>query len=369
MHITGVRVEHVVIPMLRPTRSSAAVRRSREYIIAVVDTSEGIHGVGYTFTLTDGENVKQSIVRVLTPLIAGQDPLMSERLWSQMYRITLYEGRKGVMMRAMSALDIALWDIRGKVAGLPLYKLLGGFRDRIPCYASAGYYYDDDPHYERLVEEVRQSVRDGFTAVKMKVGGAPTAVDRERVRAVREAIGQDTLLMVDATNAWHAAKDAIRLARQIEEFDIYFLEEPLLPDNLPGLQAIGRAIDIPVAVGEIEGGRWGFRDIIVAQAADIIQPDVMAVGGISEWMKIAAIAETWQVPIIPHRAAEIHAHLAAAVPMARMVEYYAPAADYVGVDRVLKHGLRMEKGHIVVPDIPGVGLEIDWDALAGFLVP
>lgn len=354
MKIAAVRSVPISIPLAVPTAFSTRLITAREFAVVRIETDEGIAGVGYAY----GSSLIHNVIETsLTPLLIGQDALAVERLWERMFRDTLLLGRQGVVMRAISAVDIALWDIVGKAAGQPLYKLLGGYRDEVPAYASGGYYREGKGLRE-LAAEFERYVERGFRAVKMKVGGSPKD-DIERVRAVRDAIGPDVSLAVDANNAFPDAASAIRWARGVEKYDIWWFEEPVMPDNLAAGREIAAAIDIPVATGELEGNRYSFRNILEEKAADILQPDVGVVGGISEWLKVAHMAAAWDLAIAPHWFWDVHAHLVAATANSIIVEYFYLDEDVFNTDRIMKAPMVPVDGKLHLPQKPGLGIEID----------
>src|SRR5262249_42010565 len=210
----------------------------------------------------------------------------------------------------ISAVDIALWDLLGKTTGLPLYRLLGGSRDTVPAYASGGYYRDEDP-IQAITAEMERYVGLGFRDVKMKVGGAALEVDVARVRAARDVIGPLGRLALDANNAYRTLPEALRAARAFQPYDPWWFEEPLSPDNAAGHAELARQIETPVATGEIHQTRWDFRDLIERKSAAILQPDAGVLGGVSEWLKVAHAAATFDLPVAPHWHADLHIHLAA----------------------------------------------------------
>src|SRR5215211_2249011 len=286
MKITAVRTATLRVPIERPTKIATRVLGGRDYVLAWIETDEGVTGVGYTYAGTLGGRVVQACIDdALGPLLDGEDPLAIERLWARMFQETLLIGRRGAMLRAISCVDIGLWDLVGKALGQPLYKLLGGFRDSVPAYASGGYYREGDPLAYVEIELSRYKEL-GFHDFKIKVGGAPFEIDVERVRVARETIGPKARLGLDANNAWSTPTEALRFARAVERYDPWWLEEPLRPDDVAGHAEIARVLEIPVATGEIHATRWDFRDLIASKAADILQPDAGVLGGVSEWLKV-----------------------------------------------------------------------------------
>lgn len=360
MKITAVEARTVVIPLDQPVRMAGLTVSERDFTLVRIEAEGCATGVGYT--LSRGADVAAVVERHLAPLLVGEDALLTERLWERMYRGTLFLGRKGLLMRALSAVDIALWDLKGKAAGMPLYQLLGGYRNRLPAFVAGGYYREGQGPRE-LAAEIRSYVDAGFSAVKLMVGAATPDEDEARTAAAREAAGPNVKLMVDVNGGWREVKPALRLARRLEEYDLEFIEEPFPPDQLPAMADFRAAVGTPVAVGEFESGRWAFREMLERRAADILRPDATLVGGISEWLKVAALAAAWDVPLVPHYFPDVHAHLAAAVPPAAMVEVMVPPYDTVQFNRLLRNPLRIAGGCVEVPDRPGLGLEIDWEVV------
>ena len=239
--IRSVVATAVAVPLSVPTRIATREVLAREFVLVEVTTDDGIVGVGYTYTGTTGGKLCATLINdYFAPRLAGEDALAPERVWAMLFQEHLLIGRRGFLLRALSALDIALWDVMGKVAGLPLYRLLGGFRDAVPAYASGGYYRAGDP-LENIEREFARYVGMGFSDFKIKVGGAPLDVDAERVRVAREMIGPRARLGLDANNAWRMPSEALRFARRVEQYEPWWLEEPLLPDDIEGHAQIGRA--------------------------------------------------------------------------------------------------------------------------------
>lgn len=363
MKITGVRTATVSIPLREPTRISTRLILGREFVLCWIDTDEGVTGLGYTY---GGRLIQAAIDFNLAGLLVGQDPEATERLWSSMFQETLLLGRRGAVLRAIGALDIALWDLKGKLANRPLFKLLGGYRDEVPAYASGGY-YRQGRGLDDMRREMERYLALGFEAVKIKVGGAPLDEDVARVKAARQVIGPGVKLALDANNAWREPAEAIKAARAFEPYDIWWLEEPLPPDNIPGHAAIAAALEMPVATGEIEATRWGFRDLITMRGADILQPDACVLGGVSEWIKVANTAASFDLPVAPHWNHDIHVHLMGAVANGLTLEYFLLDEDIYNFERIVAEPL--EPGaRIRIPDRPGVGLVLDAAAVERYRV-
>jgi L-alanine-DL-glutamate epimerase-like enolase superfamily enzyme len=322
--------------------------------------------------------------------LRGEDPRDIERLWEQTHQRAYKHGRGGILLAAMSGIDIALWDIRGKLTGLPLWRLLGGYRRRVPAYASGGYYAEGKGIRE-LCEEMRTCTQHGFRAVKMKVGrnsgieGSPLramahrglcevslAEDLARVRAVRETLGPDIRLMVDVNGAWDVPT-AVKMGRTMEPLDLYWYEEPVCPDDLVGSAEVARKVAIPVAGYETcTYGKMGFRDYIAAQAIQFVQPDVCWAGGLTEALKIAHLAQTWHLPLAPHIhgsavAVAAAVHLLGALPNGSLAEMVFPAHPLMA-DLVRDPLIVDQTGHIELTERPGLGLELDPQAVATYRV-
>jgi D-arabinonate dehydratase len=357
--ITDVRSATVAIPVQRPTAISTRVLAVREFVLTWVETDAGVEGLGYTYAGTVGGRVVQAgIDTVLKDVVVGEDPRYTERLWDRMFKLSLLVGRRGGMLRSIAAIDLALWDALGKLHGEPLYRLLGAFRDEVPAYASGGYYRPDLDPLAEIEGELGRYVERGFVDFKIKVGGRSIAEDAARVRRAREVIGPSARLALDANNAYNDVATAIRAAEAFAPYDVWWFEEPTYPDSLPNSARIAAAVSMPVATGEIEATRWGFRDIIAADAAQILQPDAVVLGGISEWMKVAHLAAVHDFPVAPHWNANVHAHLVAAVPNGLTVEYFHLDEDIYNFERLIdpENRLVVTNGTIRVPDRPGIGV-------------
>ena len=246
--------------------------------------------------------------------------------------------------------------------------LLGLSRDRIPAYVSvsSGYYIDGE-RVADLLADVRMHVDAGFSAIKIKVGGIDLDEDEERLAAIRTEFGSDVVLMADANNAWKNVKDAIDPVRRFETHNIYWLEEPLHPDDVEGHARLTSHIDTRIATGEIEATRWGFRPLIEQQAADVLQPDAAVAGGVSEWQKIANAAAMWDLPVAPHWFADLHVHCCCAAPNASWLEYFGDSR-VLNIMKLFRTQLKVKEGEAFLPFEPGLGIELDSDAVDRFSV-
>jgi L-alanine-DL-glutamate epimerase-like enolase superfamily enzyme len=329
-----------------------------------IETDEGVTGVGLGSGIQDAPKVGLAILDHLKQVLIGRDPLDIERHWHEMWRPKLV-GRRGITTRVISGVDIALWDLKAKFAGMPLYKLLGGFSNSVDTYIAGGY-YEEGKGLRELALEMERNVELGATAVKMKIGAVPINEDVERVRTAREAVGPDVRIMVDANNAYRHYQ-AIEFARKAEKYDLFWFEEPVEPDDYIGQREITRATSVPVAAGENEYTRYGFRDMINHRAVDILQPDALILGGVTEFMKVAALAQANDLDIAPHGSQYIHIHLVAAIPNGLILEYYRDSVDPMH-GKIYRDELELKDGRVYAPDRPGLGLELNREALAEYRV-
>jgi len=359
--ITGVKVWVTRVPLACAVGISKKLIGARDHTIVNIETDEGITGLGYTWGYQSSLVTGECIARILAPLIINQDPLDTETLWDQMFNTTTAVGRKGLLVRAISAVDIALWDIKGKKTKLPLYKLLGGSQRGIPVYASGGYYRENNS-LEGLADEMKRYVEKGYGAVKMKIGGTSLRNDVERVRLVRETIGEHISLMLDANGAWHDSFSALAACHAYEEFSPCWIEEPLPPDQYLASAKVAAATDIPIAGGEQEYTRWGFTQLIQSNAVDIIQPNATVAGGITEWMKISSLASSLGATLAPHANPYIHVHLAAAFSNAMIIEYFEPREKIKVIGELMENLVEPSGGVIHPPEKPGLGITLNEEA-------
>jgi L-alanine-DL-glutamate epimerase-like enolase superfamily enzyme len=328
------------------------------FTVVRITTDQGLEGIGLTYHEVGGEATRSLILNNIAPRIMGRDPLETEVIWNELFHYLRGVGRKGLTFAALSAVDLALWDLKGKIVDLPLYRLMGGNRTRVPVYASGGWTSYSD---EALVAEMQDMVAQGYTHIKFKVGveGATNLRrDAVRVRKVRDAVGPDVKLLLDANNCWDAAT-AVKFANTVRECDIFLFEEPVLADDIPGLARFKRGTDIPLATGEHEYTRYGARDLILAEAADIVQLDGARAGGYTEMVKIAALTQAWNLKFAPHAMEHMHLHLVSATPNALLLERLRLFEDITA--HVFKDAPMPVDGHITIPDLPGHGLTLDMD--------
>lgn len=330
------------------------------YAVTIVSSDNGLQGLGITYHEVGGEAVKEFILKTLRPVLLGRNPLENEVLWEECFHYVRGVGRKGLAFCAYSAIDIALWDLKGKMAGLPLYRMLGGVKRKIPIYASGGW---ASYSIDELVDEVKEMVRRGYKYVKVKAGvngGKSPNEDVRRIRAVRDAIGPEIGLMVDANNVWHSGP-AIQVANRLRELDLVFLEEPVFADDIPGLAEFKRGTDIPLATGEHEYTKFGVRDLLLARAADYVQCDAVRCGGYTESLKIIGMTQAWNVFYAPHCMEYMHMNLMSAAPNAAFLERLLIFEELS--DMVFVNPPQPKDGYLELPDKPGLGLELNMDVL------
>ncbi len=317
-----------------------------------------------------------AIVEAMRSLLVGQNPLDGERLWLTLYSQFRDQGQRGLALTALSGIDIALWDIRGKRLQAPVHVLLGGaFRSHVRAYATGGFRRLHGDRPTMTAAETAGYVREGFSAVKIKIG-YDVADDLATIRAVREAIGPRTALMIDANHGYDLIQ-ATQLGRAVADLDIGWFEEPVVPEDLDGYRELRRSQPIPVAGGETWFTRWGFRDVFTRRAVDIAQPDVCAAGGLSEACKIAHMAAAFGVRLVPHvwgtgvALAAALQYLAVLPPSPPRHEPLEPMLEFDRTDNpyrqaVLRSPIEHEQGRVAVPQGVGLGIEIDREALVRF---
>jgi L-alanine-DL-glutamate epimerase-like enolase superfamily enzyme len=330
------------------------------YIVARIETDEGIEGLGYTMMVggNGASSVRAYLQDNLVPGLIGEDPLQIGKLWHKMYDADRGIRKKGIPMYAVSAIDIGLWDILGKSLGRPLWQLWGGVTDRVPIYGGGGFL---SYSIEDIVKEAEATFAIGSRYYKMKVGLPDVMENVKRVAALRKAVGDDVKLLVDANQRLDVHTN-VRLANLIEPYDIFWYEEPVYADNIAQCAEVARRINIPVATGENEYTRYGFRDLVEQKAASILNPDIMRCGGYSEMIKISHLAAAYDIGIAPHIAPELSIHVLASIPNALLVEWPITRTPIWREDPVL------EGGAMLVPNRPGHGMEFSEEALAKFLV-
>ena len=363
MKITDVNAACYRIPLAVPLTDATHGRHDHYDLVTVeVATTGGHTGLGYTYTVhAGGAAILALIERDLAPLLLGADAGGIEALWRSMWRWTHYVGRGGIAAFAISAVDIALWDLRGSMRQEPLWRLLGAQSAKpVPAYVGG---IDLLLPLDELLEQTRAALGSGFRAIKMKVGRDVLGEDLDRVAAVRELAGADTALMVDANMRW-SVDEAVAAARELARFGVYWLEEPIEPDDYTGHRRVAEQGGLPLAAGENLRTLSEFSHLIGTGGVAFPEPDVSNIGGISAWMKVADLAGVHGLPVTSHGVHELHVHLLAAVPNASFLEVHGFATE-----RFVRQPPRLECGAALPPDRPGHGVELDRSALEPFRHP
>jgi L-alanine-DL-glutamate epimerase-like enolase superfamily enzyme len=350
MKIQKVQSRIVAVPADEPLAGGPAAPGTREFVAVTVTTQDGIEGIGVTFFGGALTRALKEAVDAFGALIVGEDPLRIDAITAKIQAAAGTAGPGGVFSLALSAIDIALWDIKGKALNLPVATLLGARRDRVPAYAS-GALMRTFPlaHLPKAAETL---VKRGFTQMKTQaalLGDATPEREVERIKVIREAIGPDVALMCDINQRW-TVDQAVSIGRRFEEFHLAWLEDVTAPDDYKGLAHVTEQLEMPVAGGEYVYGIVPFRHMLEARSVDIAMIDLFRVGGITAWMKVAGMAEAFNVPVVSHLIPEIHVHLIAAAPNGRVVEYMPWTM------RLFENPPLPERGMMTVPQDPGLGL-------------
>ena len=363
MNIDSIQVDHFEIP-LPAVLSDSTHGKIRHFgvVTAQVRTVGGAEGLGYTYVVgkTGGAAIATLIEKDLAPMLAGSDPRRVEQLWEKMWWRLHYVGRGGIAVFAISAVDVALWDLKAKLASEPLWRLLGGHSGKARVYAGG---IDLDFSLDELAEQTKRNLERGFRAIKMKVGRERLAEDVERVAAMREFLGPEIPLLVDANMRW-SVEQAIRASKAFAEHDVYWLEEPTIPDDIQGHARIARDGALPIATGENLHSIYEFQKMIAGGGISFPEPDLSNLGGVTAWMKVAHLAEAYNLPVTTHGVHDLHVHLLAAVPNASFLE-----AHGFGLEAFIRHPLEIDEGVVTAPERAGHGIEFDWDALEPHRAP
>lgn len=353
--ITGITLSSVTLP-LKTAISDAKVLTGRQrpmtevaFLFAEICTESGFAGVGFSYSKRAGGPAQFAHAREVAPDLIGEDPSDIQRLWTKLVWAGASVGRSGASTQAIAAIDVALWDLKAKRAGLPLAKLLGAHRDSVRCYDTSGGFLHEP--IEQVLANATASLASGIGGIKIKVGHPSPAVDLARVRAVREHLGDETPLMVDANQQWDRPT-AQRVGRALEEFGLVWIEEPLDAYDAEGHAALARGLDTAIASGEMLTSVAEHHELIRHGAVDIIQPDAPRIGGITQFLRLAALADQAHLTLAPHFAMEIHIHLAAAYPHEPWVEHF----DWL--HPLFDERLEIRDGRLHLSARPGLGVTI-----------
>jgi L-alanine-DL-glutamate epimerase-like enolase superfamily enzyme len=360
------KITHVTTRVLRTPADNPLVvglpapTDTREFVTLELGTDQGAVGIGLTFFGGALTPALKTAVDELARLTVGEDPTQVEAITGKLRRAAGSSGPGGIFTLALSAVDIACWDLKGKAMGQSVCALLGGLRDRVTTYASGALMR---PHPVDYLAKAGPRLRDmGFRQMKMQCGSEPTVgASVERVRVMRESIGPDIDLMCDINQLW-SVNQAIEIGRRIEPYHLFWLEDPTTHDDYPGMARVADALTTPIAAGEYHYGIVPFRHLLEHRSIDIVMIDLLRVGGITQWMKVAGMAEAFNLPVVSHLVPEIHVHLVAAIPNGLTVEYMPWTL------RLYEETPPIEAGQLVVPKKPGLGLAFDQAAMKRYQV-
>jgi L-alanine-DL-glutamate epimerase-like enolase superfamily enzyme len=358
MKITAIKTSLMKVPNTAPV---STYYPHVTYVVARIETDVGIEGLGYTMLMggMGAESVHAYLQHNLVPLMIGENPLQVGRLWNKMYDNDRGLRKKGIPVYAISAIDIALWDILAKSMDRPLYQVLGQHVDKVPVYGSGGFLsYSVD----QIVKEAQGFFEQGVRHYKFKIGRPDVMENVRRVREVRKALGDKVEILVDANQRWDVATN-IRVGRALDDCNLYWYEEPVYADNIEQCAEVARNIPIPVATGENEYTRYGFRDLIQAKAAQYLNPDIHRAGGFTAMMEISHLAAAYDAKIAPHLVPELSVTVLAAIPNGTLVEVLAGSP--VGL---WKDPVEIIAGHMTPPNRPGHGMEFSKEAVKTYTV-
>jgi L-alanine-DL-glutamate epimerase-like enolase superfamily enzyme len=358
------KIASVKVSVLRVTPDTAYQAGGRTvdaywHVLAEVTTTDGAHGFGYVVALASSMvPALASATRELGESLVGMHVLEPEAAWERLAHKGKWIGPGGLLHYAIAPIDIALWDAAGKTLGQPLYRTLGGYCDRLPVYASDGFWYNLAP--EALAVTAARYASEGYTAVKLRLGHEKDAArEVARVNAVREAVGPDVRILVDATETWDLAT-AMKTGHALQEAGIHWLEDPINHVDVAGYATLSRQLRIPIATGEHLYKASDFARLFEERATGIALIDLGRIGGITPWRRVAALAHAYGIRVCGHVLPEVHVHLATAIPNGYLVENVPRSAAF------LKRMPSMQDGHLIAPQAPGLGLELDRDAVQRF---
>lgn len=350
------------VPMEYPFADTfgGPMRKKTNLVITKLTSNDGAEGFGVCFARNEAQlYALKATIDSLNDLVIGQNIFKIAEAWQKLYSATTHAGHTGHGIYAVAALDTALWVLQAQVLNLPLARLLGGFRSKVPAYASHLLWRSWT--LDELQSDAASLVKQGFKAMKMRMGDKPFKVELERLKAVRQVVGDDIDIMIDINWRWTTTQ-AITMGRKLEEYNVYWLEDPLASDDPRQLAQVTAALDMPVTIGETYCTKYGFRTLIEEKAGDIFMIDLQRVGGVSEWIKVAAMAQAWNIPVASHLFPDFSVHLVGAVPNGLFMEYMP------WWDIIYKEPYKVVDGYIKVPESPGLGLELDEEAVKKYTV-
>jgi L-alanine-DL-glutamate epimerase-like enolase superfamily enzyme len=346
-------------PLTHPVEFGNMRFTSRDFTVVRVSTTDGAEGVAYG--LARGAPVARVVASIGGAAI-GREPELSTAIWDDLYARTITSGQRGVALRAISLIDIALWDLRAKRAGVPVHGLLGRRSDTVAAHVGGGYYRErrtpDD-----VAAELRSYVEAGFDLVKIPAGGLAPREEEAWVSSAREAIGPDVGLAIDTHWTWSDVRSARRVLERLDDLHLEWVEDPLWPEALAAAAELRRHLRTPIAIGDELSGRWAYQQMLEPRASDIWRLDVTTVGGFTEARRILGLASAFGVSVSPHIYVELHVHLAASDAGVISVEYVTPESEIDLSHRFIGASLTPTEGRIAVPEGPGLGIELDFDRI------
>ncbi|HKA40508.1 MAG TPA: mandelate racemase/muconate lactonizing enzyme family protein [Burkholderiales bacterium] len=359
MKIEAAKVSVLRVLPAKPYEAAGKIVDAFWHVLAEVTTSDGVKGFGYMVALSSSMvPAVASAARELSQVLVGMHVLETEAAWERMARKGSPFGPGGLLHQAIAPLDVAMWDAAGKTLKQPLYRLLGGYCDRLPVYGSDGFWYSLT--LEELAKKAAQYVKEGYTAVKLRLGHETNpAREVRRVNAVREAVGPEVRILVDATETWDLAT-ALNTGYALQEAGIHWLEDPIATENIAGLARLCQQLRVRIATGEHFYTANDFARLFEGRATAVALIDLGRIGGITPWRRVAALAQTYGIPVCGHVLPEVHVHLATAIPNGYLVEYVPRSAE------ILRAMPAVEGGCLVAPKSPGLGLELDEEAVRRF---
>jgi L-alanine-DL-glutamate epimerase-like enolase superfamily enzyme len=366
LKITGLETDLLRLPPGKPYFDAIhEFGPERGGVVLRLTTNAGITGWAYSSfgMIGGGPKVVQTILETeVKPVLLGKDPAFPKKLREELWQAVEYHGVQGVASFALAAADIALWDILGKAAGWPVYKMLGAFRDRVPAYAMCGWYYENDNDLAQFRRAIESHLEEGFPAVKIKVGRHDLDDDIRRIKLALELVGKNRRVMVDSNQVFNR-NEALRRGRVYQQMGCFWFEEPLVPYDHEGYAELARELDMRVATGENEYTKYAFLDLLSRKGVDVVQPDNRRAGGVTEWMEIAAIAAGFGVELASHGGGPTNVHMVCAMPNAIYLESGSLKGDSSSVEK-----LRMVDGQILVSEVPGMGSELRRDYIQKYKV-
>jgi L-alanine-DL-glutamate epimerase-like enolase superfamily enzyme len=363
--VQSIRVRSIEVPLETPVWLGGTSVTKRDYAFVEVITNEGREGHALAFAR--GGDLTSAIIRNVCPLVVGKDPDQIEAIWEAIYLKNRLNGQQGLLMRALSIMDLALWDLKAKKANMPLYSLLGGFRESTPVLMAGGYYMPNKD-IRQLCEEFVGYVDQGYKHLKLMVGGATMEEDLHRVIQVKKSLPAEVSLAVDANGTWNDAKAVLRWIEKAEREggEISFVEEPLSIENLDGASWLCERTTVPIASGEFVAGRWAFKELIYRKCMDIIRSDATLCGGMTEWRRICSMASAWNLQLFPHYFASIHLHAALAFPNVKMIEVVSPKGRNSSLELLIGKSYDLRDGIAYPNRLPGLGLTIDEEFMRAY---